>query len=116
MRRSALAFWLLLIALSWTITPYLAAGELQDAPKTKAQTPAKNSEQVTIHPSPKNIREKTAVFVFVAWLWLSIGILIYILSLKIKEADRLFHFRYYPDSENPTEPPPDPCIKPSGKK
>ena len=116
MRRSALAFWLLLIALSWAITPYLGAGELQDAPKTKAQTPAKGSEQVTIHPSPKNIREKTAVFVFVAWLWLSIGILIYILRLKIKEADRLFHYRYYEDWENATEPPQDPCIKPSEKK
>ena len=116
MRRSALAFWLLLIALSWTITPHLAPGELQDAPKTKAQTPAKNSEQVLIHPSPKNIREKTAVFVFVTWLWLSIGILIYILRLKIQEADRMFLYRYYADSENATEPPQDPCIKPLEKK
>jgi hypothetical protein len=116
MKRNALAFWLILIALSWTITPYLAAGEHQDAPKTKAQTPAKGSEQVTIHPSPKNIREKAAVFVFIAWLWLSIGILIYILRLKVKEADRMFHYRYYADSENATESPPEPCSKPSEKK
>jgi len=116
MRRNVLAFWLILIALSWAITPYLTAGELQDAPKTKTQAPAKGSEQVTIHPSPKNIREKTAVFVFLSWLWLSIGILIYILRLKIKEADRLFHYRYYADSENRTEPPPEPCSKPSEKK
>jgi len=108
-RRNALAFLLLLVALFWTIAPSLAAGQFQDAPKPKAQTQATKSEQVTIHPSPKNIRERTAIFVFLAWLWLSIGILIYFLRLKIKEVDRMFHYRYYPDSENTTEPPPDPC-------
>lgn len=46
-------------------------------------------EEGKIVPSPKNIKESTAIYVFVAWMWLAIFALIYILRLKIKEADRL---------------------------
>jgi len=46
-------------------------------------------------PWPKNIREKSAIFVFLAWLWLTIGILIYVLALEIREADRIHSLNYY---------------------
>lgn len=44
---------------------------------------------------PRNIKEKTAIYVFLGWLWVSIGVCVYILRLKIKEADRLHNMKFF---------------------
>lgn len=59
--------------------------------------PQEDSEKIV--PTPKNIKEAIGIYVFVVWLWLSILVLIFILRLKIKEADRLYHLRFFPSSK-----------------
>jgi Na+/H+ antiporter NhaC len=46
-----------------------------------------------LKPSPKNIKESTALYVYIFWMWLIIFVLIYILILKIKEADKIHRMR-----------------------
>jgi len=53
------------------------------------------TEKEKLIPSPKNIKEGTAIYVFVGWMWLSIFVLIYILRLKIKEIDRLYKIKFF---------------------
>jgi len=88
----------------------LAATIQQPAPKEKDKTvqsppqqpPAKDKAiQIQAQPekifaAPRNIRERTAIYVFIAWLWAAIIVLIYILRLEIKETDRLLDLRFYP--------------------
>lgn len=54
-----------------------------------AQEKAEGLGEDKIIPSPKDIKERTAIYVFLGWMWLAIFVLIYILRLKVKEADRL---------------------------
>lgn len=73
------------------------------ADKSKAETgPAAGTE--TVHPGPKDIRERSAVYVFLAWLWLTIAVLIYVLVLKIRESDRIFSLRYHRPEKGPEGP------------
>lgn len=58
-------------------------------PKTQME---KGAEKIIS--SPRNIKEKTAIYVFLGWMWMTIFVLIYILRLKIKEADRLYLYLY----------------------
>jgi hypothetical protein len=71
-------------------------GEEQRSTKEKKEvaTQAETEEEKLI-PSPKNIKEGTAIYVFVGWMWLSIFVLIYILRLKIKEIDRLYKIKFF---------------------
>ncbi len=73
----------------------------QHAPeKAKAETkPEARSE--TIHPGPKDVRERSSVYVFLAWLWLTIAVLVYVLALKIREADRIVSFHFYHPDQGP---------------
>lgn len=73
--------------------PQLAQDQQEAAPQTEA-------EEEKIIPSPKNIREATAIYVFVGWMWLSIFVLIYILRLKIKEVDRLYKIKFFSNKKN----------------
>ena len=56
------------------------------------QDQAKKSQE-KIEASPKDIKEKTTVYVFIGWMWLTIFALIYILKQKIKEEDRIFSYK-----------------------
>jgi hypothetical protein len=68
--------------------------------KAKTETkPEARSE--TIYPGPKDVRERSAVYVFLAWLWLTIAVLVYVLALKIREADRIVSFHYYHPDQGP---------------
>jgi hypothetical protein len=69
----------------------------QEAQKAAFQTEA---EEEKIIPSPKNIKEGTAIYVFVGWMWLSIFVLVYILRLKIKEVDRLDKIKFFSTKNN----------------
>lgn len=61
------------------------------------QEPKNQKEEIQekIIPSPKNIKEKTALYVFLGWMWLSVLALIYFLRLKIKEVDRLHLLKFF---------------------
>ena len=67
----------------------------QVSPEKPVQKEQVVEEQGKIIPSPKNIKERTAVYVFIGWMWLSIIVLVYILWLKIKEVDRLLHIKFF---------------------
>ncbi|MGD2294383.1 MAG: hypothetical protein PVF22_00930 [Candidatus Aminicenantes bacterium] len=54
----------------------------------------------TIVPAPKNIKEKTAIYIFVGWMWLSILVLIFFLRLKIKEVDRLHSLGFFSEDKD----------------
>jgi hypothetical protein len=55
------------------------------------------AEQVQdkITSGPKNITESVGIYIFLGWMWLSIVIFIIFLKLKVDEADRLHHLKYY---------------------
>jgi len=68
--------------------------------QTPAQQPPAKAAEVQVQPDkivpgPKNIKERTAIYVFVGWLWAAIVVLIYITRLEIKEADRLLELKFY---------------------
>ena len=62
-------------------------------PKVKESPEKIQPEEISA--GPRNIKEKTAVFVFLGWLWLSILVLIYFLQQKIKEVDRLQAMKFF---------------------
>ena len=64
----------------------------------EAEKQAETIEERII-PSPKDVKEKTAIYVFVGWMWLSIIVLFFVLRAKIKEVDRLYHIRFYSDEK-----------------
>lgn len=64
-------------------------------PEERNQKTEVEEEGKTIIPSPKDIKEKTAIFAFMGWMWLSIVVLIFILRSKIKEADRLHLIKFF---------------------
>jgi hypothetical protein len=72
-----------------------AAEEQQIAQEKKEAALQTETEEEKIIPSPKNIREGTAIYVFIGWMWLAIFVLVYILKLKIKEIDRLYRLRFF---------------------
>lgn len=66
--------------------------------KQKPETQIEKSAEKII-PSPKNIKEKTGIYVFLGWMWLSIFVLIYFLRQKIKEVDRLYLLKFFSDEK-----------------
>ncbi len=67
--------------------------------KDKATQAEEEKEPGKIIPSPKNIKESTAIYVFLAWMWVAIFVLVYILVLKIKEVDRLHKIKFFSSKE-----------------
>lgn len=67
--------------------------ERQDEPK---------EERVV--PSPRDIKERTAIYVFIVWIWLAIIVLVYFLRLKVREADRLFRLKYFTKEKGSKSP------------
>lgn len=67
------------------------------AEKSKIKQVEENAEKII--PSPKDIKESTGIYVFLVWMWIAIFVLVYILRLKIKEADRLYQFRFLPSKK-----------------
>jgi hypothetical protein len=107
MMRGKMTFLFLLLACF--LTPFLlnsgfcqqAAGEdPRSAQEKQAAAPQTQAEEEKIIPSPKNIKEGTAIYVFVVWMWLSIFVLVYILRLKIKEVDRLYKIKFFSTKKN----------------
>ncbi|MFQ6108085.1 MAG: hypothetical protein ACE5L7_00840 [Candidatus Aminicenantales bacterium] len=78
----------LLHGAAWCVTKQAVPGE-------KPQEKQVEKEGKRIIPSPKNIKEKTGIFVFIGWMWISIIVLIFILKAKIREVDRLYLIRFF---------------------
>ena len=107
MKKRTACFFLLVLIIG--VFSAFAATIQQPAPEEKdksvqappPQPPAKDkavqaeAQPEKIFAAPRNIRERTAIYVFVAWLWAAIFVLIYILRLEIKEADRLLDLKYF---------------------
>ncbi len=72
----------------------------QVIPEEESLKSQKEKSQEIIVPSPKNIKEKTAIYVFLGWMWLLILVLIYFLRLKIKEVDRLLLLKFFSNEKN----------------
>ena len=68
-------------------------------PGVKPQTAKSKNSPEKIVPSPKNIKESVGVYVFLGWTWLMIVVLVFILKQKIKEADRLYQMKFFPDKK-----------------
>jgi hypothetical protein len=68
-------------------------------PQAKDKTVQAQAQSEKIVPAPRNIKERTAIYVFVGWLWAAIFVLIYIVRLEIKEADRLLDLKFYGDEK-----------------
>ncbi len=71
----------------------------QVPPEEPVQEEVVVEEQGKIIPGPKDIKEKTAIYVFLGWMWVSIIVLVYILKLKINEVDRLLHIKYFDEKD-----------------
>lgn len=69
----------------------------QDNPQAidKSTQAEEEKELEKIIPSPKNIKESTAIYVFLAWMWVAIFVLVYVLRQKIKEVDRLHKIKFF---------------------
>jgi hypothetical protein len=85
---SLLAFFLLVFSSGKQVIPE----------KQSQQTQAQQNPEKII-PSPRNIKERTAIYVFIGWIWASIFVLIYILRHKIKESDRIYRYRFFSDDQ-----------------
>jgi hypothetical protein len=86
---------LALLVLSVSVLSVLAATTQQPVPKEKEKTVQAQAQPDKIVAAPRNIKERTAIYVFVAWLWAAVFVLIYILRLEIKEADRLLDLKFF---------------------
>jgi hypothetical protein len=82
----------------FVLTAAFCAGSLSffqvDSEKAESEDLAE-LRQEKIVPGAKNIKESTGIYIFLGWMWLSILVLVYFLKLKVKEADRLHHLKYY---------------------
>jgi hypothetical protein len=77
-----------------SLAPFLNPAQ-QTVEEPQADTVKSEEESEKIVASPQNIKEETGIFVFVGWMWLSIFVLVFFLRLKIREADRLFHLKFF---------------------
>jgi hypothetical protein len=76
------------------------SGFLQEvSPPVKSVEVQAKPQQGKIVAGPRNIKERTAVYVFLGWMWGSVAVLVYFLTLKIKEADRLYSSRFFSPSK-----------------
>jgi len=110
MRRTA--FFLLLVLSMGAFLAFVAAAvqpvsqEKDKTVQAPAQPPQAKDKAAPIAaqldkivPAPKNIKERTAIYVFVAWLWVGIIILIYIVRLEIRESDRVLNLKFYRENK-----------------
>ena len=65
------------------------------APPAKTKEPQAKPQPEKIVAAPRNIKERSRIYVFIGWMWASIAVLIYFLWFKIKEADRLYKIKYF---------------------
>ncbi len=87
---------LLFLAVLFCCLSVSSLGFLQEvSPPVKSVEVQAKPQQGKIVAGPRNIKERTAVYVFLGWMWGSVAILVYFLSLKIKEADRLYSSRFF---------------------
>ena len=80
--------FLLLFSLSYVFSQQGVSGK-------ESEVVAAEENHEKIIPGPKDIRERTGIYVFLGWLWLSIFVLIYFLRYKIKEVDRLYQMEFF---------------------
>ena len=98
MKRKGSFFALFLLIVFCLVSLVLNYGyALQITPQAKDQAvqAEKEKEPEKIIPSPKDIKESTAIYVFLVWMWVAVFVLIYILILKIKEVDRLHRIKFF---------------------
>jgi len=48
-----------------------------------------------IESGPKDVREKTELYVFLGWMWILILISLYVLHHKARQADALARYRFF---------------------
>jgi hypothetical protein len=89
----------LLVLLAFVLLCIASALAQVTIPEEKNQQ-AQVEQEKTIIPSPKDIKEKTAIYVFVGWMWLSIIVLIFILKAKIREVDRLHRIKFFSNQDS----------------
>lgn len=95
-RHRILALIVLTVWISAVCIPASGSGASQQTvPESKNEEMKAGSGEEKLVPSPKGIKERTAIYVFVGWMWLSILVLVYILRLKIKETDRVFRLKFF---------------------
>jgi hypothetical protein len=84
---------LVLVSLVLLCSAFLAAQEAVS--QEKSLEIQADEEGKTIIPSPKDIKERTAIYVFLGWIWLAIIVLVFVLRAKIREVDRLLCIRFF---------------------
>ena len=84
-------FLLIVFCLASLVLKYDYAQQSTPQAKDQAHQADIEKEPEKIIPSPKNIKESTAIYVFLVWTWIGIFVLIYILRLKIKEVGKNNH-------------------------
>jgi len=103
-RRRSLGTGLLAFALCALV--FSSAGLFsQEPPKAPAGKPAVEAVKGEVHPAPMSPKERSRVTVFLAWTWLTLGVLLYLLTLKIREADRVYRTGLFRTTEAEKEPP-----------
>ena len=88
-------FLLIVFCLVFFVLKYDYAQQSTPQAKDQAVQTGEKEEAEKIIPSPKNIKESTAIYVFLAWMWVAVFVLVYILRLKIKEVDRLNRISFF---------------------
>lgn len=88
-------FLLIVFCLASFALKYDYAQQSTPQAKDQATQTGEKKEPEKIIPSPKNIKESTAIYVFLVWMWVAVFVLIYILRLKIKEVDRLNKIKFF---------------------
>lgn len=88
-------FLLIVLCLASCVLKYGYAQQTTPQAKDQESQAEKEKEPEKIIPSPKNIKESTAIYVFLVWMWVAIFVLVYILKLKIKEVDRLDKTQFF---------------------
>ncbi|MEW5900116.1 MAG: hypothetical protein AB1715_01495 [Acidobacteriota bacterium] len=91
----------LILALALVHLTADAASAAQTASfQVKSQEAQAQAQPEKIIGAPRNIKERTGIYVFLGWMWAAIGALIYFLRLKITEVDRLYASRFFaPDKK-----------------
>ena len=87
-----LSGWILIVLL---LIPGVALSQDTSSEAIPAQAQQEETAETAIHPSPQDIKERTAIYVFLIWIWSIIIVLIYVLRKKIMEADRLHKLAYF---------------------
>jgi len=96
-RQRVIVLTVLIFFLLVSFGPLLSFAQVVEEVSPDAAQAKEESDKIVA--SPQNIKEETSIFVFVGWMWLCIFVLVFFLRLKIREADRLFRFKFFSDEE-----------------